>query len=158
MNANARRLNIGILFILISLPAAWIVTGGRAAETAPSARQPSQPTLGELHQLLKARYAAATTLLEVEEKRLEQGKSSLMKVCEAARRVADSAKELTGDPAEQLNALSKYLAATRRLEEETDKAVKMGAAPPSDKELARYLRLDAEITLLRTRLQSEGAR
>jgi hypothetical protein len=158
MSAHSIRLNLGILFLLISLLAAWIATDGRAAETTQSAKQPAPPTVGELHQLLKARYAAAVSLLEIEEKRLEQGKSSLMKVWEAARRVGDSARELTGEPAEQLKALTTYLAVTCRLEEETNKAVALGAAPPSDKELARYLRLDAEIALLRARLQEGGAR
>jgi hypothetical protein len=158
MSAHSIRLNLGILFLLISLPVAWIATDGRAAETTQNAKQPAPPTVGELHQLLKARDAAAANLLDVEEKRLEQGKSSLMKVWEAARRVGDSARELTVEPAEQLKALTKYLAVTRRLEEETTKAVEMGAAPPSDKELARYLRLDAEIALLRARLHEGGER
>jgi len=158
MSTNAIRLNIGILCILVLLPAAWIAAGSHAAEAAQSPKQPAPPTVGELHQLLKARYDAAASLLEIEEQMLETGKSSLKKVVEAARRVGDSARELTGEPAEQLKALTKYLAVTRRLEDETNKAVEAGAAPPSDRELARYLRLDAEIALLRARLQEGGAR
>jgi hypothetical protein len=42
---------------------------------------------------------------------------------------------------------------TRRLEARVDKATAQGAAPPSDRERARYIRLDAEIMLLRTGLR-----
>ena len=158
MNKNAIRLSVGTLFLLVSLTAAWIVTAGRAAETLQSAKQPKQATAEELHQLLRARYDIAAGLLEIEEKRLDQGKSTLMNVWEAARRVGDSAKDLTGAPAEQLTALTKYLAVTRRLEDGMNKVVERGAEPPSAKALARYLRLDAEIALLRMQLQGGGAR
>jgi hypothetical protein len=82
----------------------------------------------------------------------------MMSVYEAARRLRDSAMELTAERAEQLAALTKYLAITRRLEEEMGRVVEKGAAPASDRELARYLRLDAEIVLLRVKLQGSGAR
>jgi hypothetical protein len=76
-----------------------------------------------------------------------------MNVYEAARRVRDSAMELTAEPAEQLTALTKYLAVTKRVEESMNRVVEKGVAPSSDRELARYLRLDAEIALLRVKLQ-----
>jgi len=153
MNINVMKPNLGILFILVSLPIAWLVTAGRAAETARSAKQPEQATAGDLGQLLKARYDIAASLLEIEEKRLNEGVSTLRSVYEAGRRVRDSAMELTGDPAEQIAALTKYLAVTRRLEDSARKVVEAGAAPSSDTELARYLRLDAEIALLRAKQQ-----
>jgi hypothetical protein len=52
-----------------------------------------------------------------------------------------------------LAALTNYVAVTRRLEARVDKATAQGAAPPSDRERARYIRLDAEIMLLRTGLR-----
>lgn len=158
MKTNVIRLNIGILFLLASLPIAWIVTAGRAAETAPNGKPPERATAGELHRLLKARYDIAASLLDVEEKRLNEGRATLMNVCEAARRVRDSAMELTGEPAEQSAALTKYLGVMRRLEESMNRVVEKGVAPSSDRELARYLRLDAEIALLRTKLPGDAHR
>ena len=149
MNTNVIRLNIGILALLVSLPIAWLVTAGRAAETANSAKQSEQTTAGELHQLLKARYEIAASLLEIEEKRLNEKRATLMSVYEAARRVRDSAMELTAEPAEQFAALTKY---------SMNRVVEKGAVPTSDRELARYLRLDAEIALLRVKLQGSAAR
>lgn len=158
MSTNITRLNIGAIALLLSLPIAWIITAGHAAETAQSGKQSEQATTGDLRQLLKARYDIAASLLEIEEKRLNEGKSTLLNVYESARRVRDSATELTGAPAEQLAALTKYLAITRRVEDSMNRVVAKGAAPPSDRELARYLRLDAEIALLRAKLQASGAR
>ena len=158
MNTNVIRLNIGILALLASLPIAWIVTAGRAAETGQSAKQSEHATAGELRQLLTARYNIAASLLEIEEKRLNEGRSTLRSVYEAGRRVRDSAMELTGEPAERLAALTKYLAITHRLEDSMNRVVEKGVAPSSDRELARYLRLDAEIALLRVKLQGSGAR
>ena len=158
MNTNVTRLNIGTLALLVSLPIAWIVVAGRAAETEQSAKQSEHATAGELRQLLKARYEIAASLLESEEKRLNEGRATLRSVYEAARRVRDSAMELTAEPAEQFAALTKYLAITHRLEDSMNRVVEKGAAPSSDRELARYLRLDAEIAVLRVKLQGSGAR
>ncbi len=154
MSMNVIRLNIRILVLLVSLAIAWVVTAGRAAETPRSTKQPDHATAGELRRLLKARYEIAANLLEIEEKRLNEGKSTLRSVYEAARRVRDSAVELTGDRAEQIAALTKYLAVAHRLEDSVNKVVEVGAATPSDRELARYLRLDAEIALLRAKQQN----
>ena len=158
MSTNVKRINIGILFLLISLPIAWIVTASRAAETTQSAKQSEHATAADLSQLLKTRYDIAARLLESEEKRLNGGRATLMTVCEAARRVRDSAMELTAEPAEQLAALTKYLAVIRRLEDSINKTAEKGVMASSDRELARYLRLDAEIALLRVKLHGSGAR
>ena len=157
MKTNVKRLIFGIPFLLVSIPIAWMVIASRAAETPPSTNPSEHATAGDLHQLLKARYDIAANLLESEEKRLNEGRSTLMNVYEAARRVRDSAMELTAEPAEQLAALTKYLAVTRRVEESMNRVVEKGVAPSSDRELARYLRLDAEIALLRVKLH-ENAR
>jgi hypothetical protein len=157
MKTNVKRLTFGILFLLISIPIVWTVIASRAAETSPSINPSEHATAGELHQLLKARYDIAANLLDSEEKRLEDGRATLKSVYEAARRVRDSAMELTAEPAEQLAALTKYLAVTRRVEESMNRVVDQGVAPSSDRELARYLRLDAEIALLRVKLH-ESAR
>lgn len=158
MNTNVTRLSIGMLAVLVSLPIAWIVTAGRAAETASRPKQSERATAGELSQRLKARYDIAVSLLEAEEKRLNLGKSTVTNVHEAARRVRDSAVELISQPAEQLAALTYYLAVTRRLESSVNDAVANGTMSPSDGDLARYFRLDAEIALLRVKLHGGRAR
>jgi hypothetical protein len=107
----------------------------------------------ELDQLLKARYETAKSLLELEEKRLREGVTTLGRVCDAARWVRDSAVELPVSAQERLAALTNYVAVTRRLQASVDRATAQGAAPPSDREWARYTRLDAEIMLLRTELR-----
>jgi hypothetical protein len=110
-------------------------------------------TREELRGLLKARYETASRLLDLEEKRLREGVTTLGHVCEAARWLRDSAVELPGITQERLTALTNYVALTRRLEESINRAEQNGAAAPVDKESARYLRLDAEVTLVRAKLQ-----
>src|ERR1051325_5544059 len=97
------------------------------AAAEPSAR-------GQLEQLLKARYATGQALLALEEKRLQEGVTTLGHVCDAARWVRDSALELPVDAQERITALTNYLTLTRRLEASVDNAAANGAAPPSDRE------------------------
>ncbi len=158
MHPNLKRLSMGILFLLISLCVARVGTADRAADSTQSFTPSDHATPGELHQLLRARYDIAIRLLETEEKRFNKGVTTLINVYEAARRVRDSAIELPGDAADKLAALTQYLAVTRRLEDSMQRAVERGVSPSSDLELARYLRLDAEISLLRARSQGPGAR
>ena len=68
----------------------------------------------------------------------------------------DSAVELPVGAEERLGALTNYVALTRRLEESLNRATEHGAAPPSERESARYLRLDAEIMLLRAKLHDSA--
>ncbi len=114
------------------------------------AAEPGAP--GELDQLLKARYQTASSLLDTEEKRLREGVTTLGHVCEVARWVRDSAVELPSSAADRLTALTHYVMLTRRLEESLDRATARGVAPFVDREAAHYLRLDAEVTLLRAKL------
>jgi hypothetical protein len=107
----------------------------------------------ELNQLLKSRYETARALLDLEEKRLNEGVTTIRRVCETARWVRDSALELPVTAQERLTALTNYVALTRRLEASVDNATTHGATAPADRDSARYMRLDAEIVLLRTELQ-----
>jgi hypothetical protein len=114
------------------------------------AAEPS--TQHELNELLSARYQTASNLLQMEENRLRQGVTTLGRACEVARWTRDSAVELPTSANERLQALTNYLSLTRRLEESISRAVDSGMATPADRESARYLRLDAEVALLRSRL------
>ena len=103
MKRNARRLSSVIALIAVSLLATWgRMTGGAAANL--SAAVPVSSREDTLAQLLNARYQSATRLLEAEEIRLNDGRSTLMSVCDAARRVRDSAIELPTGPEERVQA------------------------------------------------------
>lgn len=153
MKTNAKTLKFALIVLGTALLAGWMVTLSRAAGGAQTPRLSRQETDGDLRRLVEARYDCARRLLAFEEQRLKEGGSSLVSVCEASRRVRDAALELTNNPEAQLAALTNHLAVTRRLEESVNRAAEKGAAPFSDKEFARYLRLDAEITLLRAKRQ-----
>jgi hypothetical protein len=131
----------------------WFSGSRPAPELVPQATAAERGGREELDQLLKARYETAKSLLDLEEKRLREGVTTIGRVCDAARWVRDSAVELPVSAQERLAALTNYVAVTRRLEASVDKATAQGAAPPSDRERARYIRLDAEIMLLRTGLR-----
>jgi hypothetical protein len=124
-------------------PGSALVLQATAAE--PGGRQ-------ELDRLLKARYETARNLLDLEEKRLREGVTTLWRACDAARWVRDSAVELPVGAQARLAAVTNYVALVRRLEEGVDRATAKGMLPQSDRERVRYLRLDAEIVLLRTEL------
>lgn len=144
-------LKFAVIVLGTTLLASWIVTPSRAAGEAQTPRLPARETDGELQRLVEARYESARQLLAIEERRLKQGGSSLTSVSEASRRARDAALELNHKPEAQLAALTNHLAITRRLEESVSRAAENGAATSSDKELARYWRLDAEIALLRAK-------
>lgn len=127
----------------------WSAAGQRAPAIATSGTALEPGSRDELNQLLKTRYETASKLLQMEEQRLRQGVTTLGHVCDVARWVRDSAIELPGSTEERAAALTNYVTLTRRLEESLDRAAERGAAALVDREAARYLRLDAEVTLLR---------
>jgi len=121
------------------------------AQATAAARDDRQ----ELDQLIKARYETAKSLLDLEEKRQREGVTTLRQVCDVARWVRDAAIELPDSVQQRLMALTNYVVLTRRLEASVDRAVTQGVLPPTDREWARYIRLDAEIVLLRTELRDK---
>lgn len=148
MKYNVKKCVWSFVFVL-SLLAAW-----RLDSQSPgrSATVPSRDA--QLAQLLKERYETGASLLQTEEKRLHQGVTTLARVCEVSRWVRDSAVELPGEMGERLAALTNYVELTKRLEDSLHRALEVGAAAPADILAARYLRLDAEVTLLRAKGQS----
>ncbi len=127
-----------------------------APELVPQATAAERGGRQELDRLLQARYETARSLLDLEEKRLREGVATLGRVCEAARWVRDSAIELPMSAEERLAALTNYVALTRRLEESVDRATAKGAMSTSDRHRARYVRLDAEVIVLRTELHERN--
>ena len=131
----------------------WYSGSRSVPDLIPQATAAERSGREELDQLLKARYETAKSLLDLEEKRLREGVTTLARVCDAARWVRDSAVELPVSAQERLATLTNYVAVTRRLEASMDRATAQGALPPADREWARYIRLDAEIMLLQTELR-----
>jgi hypothetical protein len=131
----------------------WYSDNGRASALVPQATAAEPGGRQELDRLLKTRYETAKGLLDLEEKSLQEGVTTLWRVSDAARWVRDSAIELPVSARERLASLTNYVALVRRLEEGVDRATAKGMLPQSDRERVRYLRLDAEVMLLRTELR-----
>jgi hypothetical protein len=143
------RLSVASL-VLLALLALLLCDRWRAG-LSPQVIAAEGRTSDEFDRLLQARYETGSRLLEMEEKRLNKGVTTLGHVCEVARWVRDSAVELPGQVDARLSALTNYVVLTRRLEESIERAAATGAASLADKETAHYLRLDAEVALLRAK-------
>src|SRR4051794_22123524 len=98
-----RAINLSVLLAALGL---GLVT--RNLVVGASAPGQTNPVL-QLNELLQARFNTATNLLAMEQLRLAEGRATLVQVCEAARRVRDSALELPVSPAERVSALSNYV-------------------------------------------------
>lgn len=146
-------LNLRWILLYLLLASTGLIAGVQVLSFATTAAAPANAS-PPLNELLKARFQTATNLLTLEERRLEEGRATLLQVCEAARRVRDSALELPVSPGERIAALRNYVAITTRLENSISEAVEKGASPLSERESARYLRLDAQIALARAELQA----
>jgi hypothetical protein len=149
MKKDTRRLALGLALGLVPLLLTGMLVLSRAAAEGNAEQASPDGSRQELRQLIQARHDAALRLLDAEEKKLREGRATLENVCEASRRVRDSALELEPGAEGRLAALTNYLAATRRLEESINRVVAKGHAPVFQKDLARYLRLDAEIAVRR---------
>jgi hypothetical protein len=150
MSTNARRFFITLTLLLTALVTAWTITLTYSAERTRVVNQQEQGAEDRFQQLLKSRYDSALKIFQIEETLVERGRSTLANLCVSARRVRDAALDLSSKREDQLAAHNQYLAVVRRFEENVNKVAESGMASPSDKELARYLRCDAEIALLKT--------
>ena len=154
MKLNSLQVKCAIV-VGIAAAVGWLSSWQRTPAVLAHARAEAI-NVSQLRTLLTARYETAAKLLNLEEKRLGQGVTTLAHVCEVARWVRDSAAELPGTPTDRAQALSNYFALTTRLEASIDRAVEAGAASAADKQSAHYLRLDAEVTLARANLNQTG--
>ncbi len=143
----ARATVIGCALVL------WCSVSRPAPEVGPQTAAAEPGAQAKLDRLLKARYETAKALLDQEENRLREGVTTLGRVCEVARWVRDSAVELPVGDQERMVALTNYVALTRRLEAGLERAAALGAVAVADRASAHYLRLDAEIVVLRTELR-----
>lgn len=140
---SARRLShlaLGVFAAALVL----LAPAGRAADADADAE-------AQLNQLLKARYEAAMKALELEEALLDAGLTTMGVVATTMRDVRDALLELPVPPAERVKVFSDYVARARKLEDRLAKRVEAGLGRPLDVVRGRYLRLDAEICLLRAK-------
>ena len=123
--------------------------------------KPLKPAPGddELRKLLIARYNAAVAEMELRYAEISAGRATFEVAAEAARHLVDSGIELTDKPAEQLAFREKYLELAKEVERIIKAQFEAGRIGEADLAKARYLRLDAEVQMLKAkRLVEKGRR
>jgi hypothetical protein len=148
--------------ILAALAVLGAAAVGRAADDdklpAVLDNKPLEPAKGddEERKLLKERYNAALRELQARFHVFEAGMGALETLFDAAKRVLDSELELCLKPAERVGVREKYLELARAVEKIQQARFDAGRAGVADVEQARYLRLDAELQLLRAKKAADA--
>jgi hypothetical protein len=119
--------------------------------------KPLDPTAGddELRKLQKARYNSAVRRLRHGLQSYSAGRLHLDELLEPLQNVRDSSLDLSNDPAQCIAILALYSDLARWAESSVQTMVQVGQRSDSDLEHARYVRLGAEIQLLRARSKLE---
>jgi hypothetical protein len=115
--------------------------------------KPLKPAPGddELRKLLIARYNVAVAEMQARYAEIAAGRANFDIAVEAARHLVDSGIELTDKPAEQLAFREKFLELAKEVERIIEAQVEAGKTGLAELEKARYLRLDAQIQLLKAK-------
>lgn len=129
-------------------------------ELLRASRLEANPKDDELQKLLKERYNEALAELEARYRVYMSGAGlvTFESLVDAGRRVVTAGLEAREDQADKIEFLSKNLELAREVEKIMEKQQKAGAATLDQVHRARYLRLDAEIELLRARRAAEKAK
>jgi hypothetical protein len=146
---------------LLPLGVGLVLIGPACAEPPPDKdklpailkAKPVQPGPRDsaLRKLLVARFNAAVAEVQSLHEEYTAGKIRLDEMFDATRRVLDSDQELYDRPADRLRLLEQYLEVAREVERIAELRHEGGKSPASERERARYYRLDAEIRVLRAR-------
>jgi len=155
---NDHKIKITFVIVLLALLASWRVTAIQSATRDQNATSKKQDVQDQLQQLLQSRYDSALKIFQIEESLVNSGRATLVNLCESARRVRDAALELNPAQKAQIEAHTQYLQVVRRFEESVNKSVGAGIMPQSDKEMARYMRYDAEIGLIKATSRAAAIR
>jgi hypothetical protein len=110
----------------------------------------------EIRRLLRARYNAVLEEVRGRWQQFQTGSSKLDPLLESLRRLRSSGVEVEAIGRNRLQFLEDYVAMTRQVEDLVQRAVKAGQLASADAAQARYMRLDAEVELLRARLELAG--
>jgi len=105
----------------------------------------------ELTKLLKERYNAAVAELQARNKALESGNGTVEDIFGAARKVLRSELALSDKPADRIAVREKYLELERAAERIATTRFQAGKLGDDDLAAVRYLRLDAEVQLLKAK-------
>jgi hypothetical protein len=104
-----------------------------------------------VRKLLKARYNAALRGLQARYEEVEAGKATLFTMLDAYSFVRNSWIELSDKPAEQIRAREIYFELAKEAESAAEVRHDRNALSTADLETYRYIRLDAEIDLVRAK-------
>jgi hypothetical protein len=105
----------------------------------------------ELRRLLKERYNEAASELQARYKEFIAGRGDLDSLYEANRSLLESGLELTDKPEEKIALLAQRVGQAREIEQVNQGRYDAGRIPVQTLNRCRYLRLDAEIQLLRAK-------
>jgi hypothetical protein len=121
--------------------------------TALAGARPLDPAAGddELRKLQKARYNSAIRCLRHGLQNYSAGCLRLDELLEPLQHVRDSSLDLSNDPAQSIAMLEHYSELAQWVESSVEAMVEVGRRTDSDLEHARYVRLGAEIQLLRAK-------
>jgi len=107
------------------------------------------PKDDELRRLLIERYNSAVTEMQGRHQEVLAGKGTLEVFAVVGKRLVESGLELNEKPADRVTLLEQYLELMREIEKINVSLFEAGRISKADLALARYLRIDAEIKLLR---------
>ena len=115
-----------------------------------------QPGDDELRKLVIARYNSAIAEGQARYKDFQAGRKQIGSLSDVLGRLAESGMEATIKPADQIDFLGKYLEMARAIEKAQQAQFDAGHVNAADFERAKYLRLNAEIQLLRMTQSAKG--
>jgi len=109
----------------------------------------------ELLKLLKARYNEALAEMSLHHKYMRMGRGALPE--EAGQRLLRAGLDLYERPEERVTFLEQYVEFAKSCEQQIDMRVEIGVAGMEEAHRARYVRIGAEIDLLRARREAGAA-
>jgi hypothetical protein len=109
----------------------------------------------DLRKLLKERYNAAVDMGRARFQEYVAGRGTLDILLEAGRYVLRAEVELNDKPADQVRVREKYLELTKEIEKINNARFQAGQLSLADKEQAHYVRVDAEIQLLKAKRKAK---
>jgi hypothetical protein len=133
--------------------------GPREADRTPPIRlgQPLRIDPGDdaLRKLQKERYNEALAEAKARHGLLTSGKATVDEVFNTFQRFVYAGLEVADTPAARVSLLKQYADLAKEVERIVAEKVKVGKVDVADLHRARYIRLDAEIQLLRARAKAK---
>jgi hypothetical protein len=146
----------------VAIPLGFVATHLPAAQPNPPAEaplpailkaKPLKPGPGddELRKLLIARYNTAVAEMAARYTEFLAGRTPMEDFVAVARRLVHSGVELSDKPADQLAFREQFLELAKEVERAQQARHEAGRISVADLESARYLRLDAEVEVLKAK-------